>query len=302
MALLWLCFTVSGAAALALEMLWARSAGLAIGQTAPTAATVLACYFAGLAGGALLGRDPGSRPVQRRTATSRSALRSAPYGHWRCCGSAPARRDSDGWRPASRSAASRWWRWPYCPRRCAWGRRCQRSAAPSKPRGQAGWRSGLLYALNTFGGVLGIAAAGFGLPALDRCRMSATASSLLTSLLVGTLALVVDRRAPLLRRDAVRPGDARAAGRHVRLVVVAAGAGALAIGLEVLWTRLFAQILHNSVYSFAAVVLVYVLALAAGAALGAAGAAPRCASGTGRRGTARCRRWRPSAGCGCSST
>ena len=46
--LLWLCFSISGAAALALEVLWMRSAGLVLGATAPTAATVLACYFAGL--------------------------------------------------------------------------------------------------------------------------------------------------------------------------------------------------------------------------------------------------------------
>ena len=39
-------------------------------------------------------------------------------------------------------------------------------------------------------------------------------------------------------------------------------AGALGLGLEVLWTRLFAQVLHNSVYSFTAVALVFLLALA----------------------------------------
>src|SRR5439155_14778006 len=53
----------------------------------------------------------------------------------------------------------------------------------------------------------------------------------------------------------------------VRLRLVAAGSGALGLGLEVLWTRLFAQVLHNSVYSFAAVGLVFLVALASGAAL-----------------------------------
>src|SRR2546429_44468 len=55
----------------------------------------------------------------------------------------------------------------------------------------------------------------------------------------------------------------------VRLRLVAAGSGALGLGLEVLWIRLFAQVLHSSVYSFAAVALVFLLALAAGAALSA---------------------------------
>src|SRR5947208_16535526 len=53
------------------------------------------------------------------------------------------------------------------------------------------------------------------------------------------------------------------------LRLVAAGTGALGLGLEVLWTRLFAQVLHNSVYSFTAVVLVFLLAIATGAALAA---------------------------------
>ena len=61
--LLWLCFTLSGAAALALEMLWMRSAGLVLGATTPTAATVLACYFAGLGLGAVSARHSSHRPV-----------------------------------------------------------------------------------------------------------------------------------------------------------------------------------------------------------------------------------------------
>ena len=55
--LLWFCFWLSGAAALALEMLWMRSAGLVLGTTVHITATVLACYFAGgLVGTAILGQ------------------------------------------------------------------------------------------------------------------------------------------------------------------------------------------------------------------------------------------------------
>jgi spermidine synthase len=61
--LLWVCFGLSGAAALAFEMLWMRSAGLVLGTTALTAATVLACYFAGLGLGAACARQVSSRPV-----------------------------------------------------------------------------------------------------------------------------------------------------------------------------------------------------------------------------------------------
>src|SRR5919201_610072 len=50
---------------------------------------------------------------------------------------------------------------------------------------------------------------------------------------------------------------------------MAAGIGTLGVAVEVMWIVLFAQVLHNSVYSFAAVSLVFVLALAAGAGLSA---------------------------------
>ena len=59
------------------------------------------------------------------------------------------------------------------------------------------------------------------------------------------------------------------AAQRARLRLVAAGTGALGLGLEVLWTHLFAQVLHNSVYSFTTVILVFLLAIAAGAALAA---------------------------------
>ena len=64
-AVLAVCFAASGAAALALELLWMRSAGLVLGATAPTAATVLACYFGGLALGAAAGSGASTRPVRR---------------------------------------------------------------------------------------------------------------------------------------------------------------------------------------------------------------------------------------------
>src|ERR671937_1959657 len=75
--LLWLCFSISGAAALALEVLWMRSAGLVLGATAPTAATVLACYFAGLGLGAALARRAPARPIARYGVLELAAAASA---------------------------------------------------------------------------------------------------------------------------------------------------------------------------------------------------------------------------------
>ena len=112
---------------------------------------------------------------------------------------------------------------------------------------------------------VGIAAMGFGLPA----RIGVTASYLAVSgasALAGLVALAVGDAGAAAPRPVASGLPALA---PVRLRLVAAGSGALGLGLEVLWIRLFAQVLHNSVYSFAAVGLVFLLALAAGAALSA---------------------------------
>jgi len=61
----------------------------------------------------------------------------------------------------------------------------------------------------------------------------------------------------------------QARGQVGRLRLVAAGTGALGLGLEVLWIRLFAQVLHNSVYSFTAIALVFLIALTLGAVVAA---------------------------------
>jgi spermidine synthase len=86
----------------------------------------------------------------------------------------------------------------------------------------------------------------------------------IASATAGALALAVGDRG-----IATQAVPASPAAIHPRLHVVAAAAGALSLGLEVLWIRLFAQVLHNSVYSFTAVALVFLLAIAAGAALAA---------------------------------
>src|SRR5207249_4805943 len=119
-----------------------------------------------------------------------------------------------------------------------------------------------LYALNTLGGAVGIGAMGFGLPAAVGVQASYGVATA-TSALAGMLALAVGES------GTAAPPVAREPGRPARLHAAAAGAGAVGLALEVLWTRLFAQVLHNSVYSFAAVSLVFLVALASGAALGA---------------------------------
>ncbi len=260
--LLWLCFALSGAAALGLELLWVRSAGLVLGATAPTAATVLACYFAGLGLGAAAARGGAARPVRRYAFLEFGAAAGACWSLG--VFGASAWDGMQGMLAAGGAAAGVVIvAVAVLPATLCLGATLpvlgQALAAP----GAVAHRGGLLYALNTLGGVVGIAAMGFGLPAAIGVR----ASYLLVagaSALAGALALTV---AEIVRTAGACPVVGTIPRRRLRLV--AAGSGALGLGLEVLWTRLFAQVLHNSVYSFAAVSLVVLIALAAGAAVGA---------------------------------
>src|SRR5262249_14924016 len=78
---LWLCFMLSGAAALGLELLWLRSAALVVGATAATAASVLASYFAGLALGGLYAREARAHPVRRYGTLELAAAAAVPWSY-----------------------------------------------------------------------------------------------------------------------------------------------------------------------------------------------------------------------------
>jgi len=68
----------------------------------------------------------------------------------------------------------------------------------------------------------------------------------------------------VLPRTVIHPSALSGSGD---LLALAAGSGALTIALEVLCTRLLAQVLQNCVYSFASMLLVAIGGLALGAAL-----------------------------------
>ena len=265
--LLWVCFGLSGAAALAFEMLWMRSAGLVLGTTALTAATVLACYFAGLGLGAACARQVSSRPVRLygclEIGAAGGALWSVAVFWILTQDTAQVWLSTLG--SAGRVAAVALAILPTTI--------CLGATLPSLGQALAtfetvGRRGGFLYAINTIGGVLGAVAMGFGLPAVVGVRASYGIAAG-TSMLAGVIAIMIgDRHEPahvtLERTERLDISTGRG-----RLRFVAAGVGALGLGLEVLWIHLFAQVLHNSVYSFTAVVVVFLIAIASGAALAA---------------------------------
>jgi spermidine synthase len=260
---LWLCFTLSGAAALGLELLWVRSAALVTGATAPTAAAVLASYFAGLGLGAAFARRGTPRPVRRygflELAAAGFAMMS--YGVFAAAASEPAQRLLEAGGLLARVIVVSL---AVLPATLVLGATLPTLAPALATPKSVGPRGGLLYSLNTLGGIGGIAAMGFGAPAAIGVRASYWLTAAMSAV-AGALALWVgDDEPPPARGPTTRVRPA------LRLRAAALGAGFLAIGLEVLWVKLFAQVLHNSVYSFAAVSIVVLLAIALGAAIASA--------------------------------
>jgi spermidine synthase len=260
--ILWLCFFASGAAALALEVLWMRSAGLVVGATAGTTAAVLASYFGGLGLGGLLARERPPRPVRRYGFLELVAAAGALWSWlvFSASSSVPVLRLLESMGLAGKIGLVAL---AILPATVALGATLPTLGAALASPSTVGWHGGSLYALNTLGGIVGIGAMGFGLPLWIGVRASYLVTAA-TSALAGALALWVGDTGITAHAPAEHPASPPA-----RLRIAAAGGGFLAITLEVLWIKLFAQVLHNSVYSFAAVSLVFLLAIAIGAAAAA---------------------------------
>ena len=127
-----------------------------------------------------------------------------------------------------------------------------------------------LYAVNTAGAVLGVLLAGFLLPPFMGYRLSYV-TAILSSVLVGFLAVLVGRG--IEKQPVQDTGDKEERVAHVAsasppfLCFLAFASGFQALALQVLWTRMFSQVLQNTVYTFSMILIVFLIALAVGAAL-----------------------------------
>ncbi|HWP43503.1 MAG TPA: fused MFS/spermidine synthase, partial [Blastocatellia bacterium] len=158
---------------------------------------------------------------------------------------------------------------------------------------RVGLRVGSLYSLNTFGAVCGAFATGFVLiPAFGMMATTAVAAAL--NILLGLVALSFARNhevaPPVEEQEEIAParkakpaprktasGPARAAsGRNaerldrsgVAIVLVCfALSGFIALGYEVIWSRVLALIIGSSVYAFSIMLTTFLVGLALGASL-----------------------------------
>lgn len=268
-ALVYSLFFFSGIAALVYEASWSRLVGLAVGQTAEAAALVLAAYFTGLAVGQFLGGRLAPR-VQPLFAYGAAELVAAA---WACLvpallgwvgspagpGEVEAFRDSSGGRAA-------WCFLILLPATIPLGATLPLVVATLTAGTGSGRRGSLAYGLNTAGGVVGIVAATAFLMIVVGVRASGYLAAGVSAA-CGLMACVVAIR----RRDRSMSDVPGALAEKVEgpsaWAVLAAISGFGTLGLEVLYTRMFALVFHNSTYTFGAVVAVFLLALSLGAAL-----------------------------------
>ena len=294
-ALLAILVFLSGAASLVYEVLWLKELGLLFGSTAYAAATTLAVFFLGLAvGGAVFGRlSPRLRSPLRTYAWLELGIAASAVAYFLLLESYfrlygplyDTLADSPAAFNAARIALAMLALLP--PAALMGGTLPILGQHLVRRPDELGRIGSLLYAVNTLGAATGAFLAGFVLPlalGFDRAYLLAMAVNVAVAGLAWRLAGAAEAHgapAPEPAADRQPRSPQREKALRGRLAIPAADtacpawllatvaclSGAFALGLEVLWTRMFAQVLQNSVYTFSIILVVFLAALAAGSAI-----------------------------------
>ncbi|MBL8809909.1 MAG: hypothetical protein JNM43_07025 [Planctomycetaceae bacterium] len=284
MAVMGLLSFLSGAACLIAELSWNRQLGSLFGHTAETSAIVLGLWFAGMAIGYRVGLRfvqtiDGFRGYAVCEFIAAIGLATAPLTIYIAHASPPSPLIHHESLFISLPLRILITAISLGPVTIAYGATLpflsQMCVSTSTTADQSLRRLTFIYALNTAGAVPGTLIA----PSILFTSIGVKTSSYVAALcaaLCGFVALSLRPRAtahvanpPLL--NAVREGSSerlqargRAALPVARWTILAGLSGFVTLGLEVLYTRLFALIFHNSSYSFACVLATFLLALALG--------------------------------------
>jgi spermidine synthase len=275
-------FFLSGAAALAYEVLWMRRFSVLLGATAPAVAAALTAFFVGLGlGSYLLGRlaPRFNRPLRAfavlEIGTGLSALAVEPILRalqpvyaWLYDGSG----ESVALHLTLRVGAAVFA--VLVPATCMGGTLPVLAQLVAARAQSLGVRAGGLYTVNTLGAACGaLAVPAVLLPSFG--AVGALAAVVMTSLLIAACAFLL---APLAEaqatssRRAEPPLERRTKAQKARpmrggTLTLAFVSGTITLGLQALAARAFALVHENSVYSFATVVAVFLAGLGAGAAV-----------------------------------
>jgi len=285
---IWVCFFLSGGTSLVYQVVWLRMLALVFGHTVYAITAVLAAFMAGLALGSFL--------LSRYAARLRDPIRAYGWleiGVGLSCAAVPLLLRGvahlylglhQALGPSYGTFGVVQFALVLCllllPTTLMGG--TLPVLAQALARDERGLRGtvGGLYAVNTFGAVLGVVWAGYlALPELGTRTTSLAA--VVANVVVGLLALawsrvrsartaVGDGAAEALRAGASEPSRAWRIPRGLGawLTVAALGiSGAISMIYEVAWTRALALIMGSSTYAFSAMLVAFLLGIAGGSAL-----------------------------------
>ncbi len=277
---LYLCFFVSGAAALVYETVWQRMLTLVFGLQTMSVAAVLAAFLAGLALGArLFGgladrvRRPGWLYAVVEAGIGMAGWASGYFIEPLLRVFVSIHRGVDpGWLTSNLIRFALAFVALVVPSVLIG------ATVPIMARLVAQWSGsssagfGRFYAVNTLGAVAGAALSGFyllrelGVQASLQAAIAANGVVVLLALMAGGRAAIKSQSSKF---RAERPEARDPAHRRPRRFALLAAAltGALALGYEVAWLRLLAVYTLNSVYVFTMVLTVYLAALSVGTAI-----------------------------------
>lgn len=270
--ILYALFFASGAAALVEEISWSRQLGLVFGQSDHTAAVVLGSYFAGMAIGYLLASSRAARIAPLRL----YGVAEVSAGVWaalvptvidlveRFAPAALVDHPSVGVRTVARAGIGFL---TLLPATVALGATLPLMAqALAGERRSGPNRVAVAYAMNTLGALAGvIGATAFGLVIVGVRGSNYVAAGV--SVACGLVAIKIgDARHRAGAGEATGDAAGGPVGSLAFPLAIAAVSGFGLLSLEVLYTRMFALVLHNSTYSFGIVVALFLLGLAIGSA------------------------------------
>ncbi|MEM7393379.1 MAG: fused MFS/spermidine synthase, partial [Verrucomicrobiota bacterium] len=135
-------------------------------------------------------------------------------------------------------------------------------------REKLGRTASMLYFLNTLGAAIGAYTAGFHLPVWFGLT-GAYSVAIALAVLLGGVAIWLggEEQPPDLENPSMPDSSATSPLSMRTLCLLSAASGFVTLGLEVMWTRMFAQVLQNSGYTFSTVLVTFLFALALGGSL-----------------------------------
>lgn len=297
-ALLVICFTISGATSLILQVVWVRRLIGVFGASSLAIATVLATFMAGLALGSWLGGRWSDRLDRKRPPAGKRRPFQDPFFYYglaevlvglTALAILPL---IDEYRGAN---AWLWQQLGGTPWLLATARffltatvllipttamgatlplLTRRITQANSDLSALGSRLGILYAANTLGALCGAAAAGFWFVPLFGVSLSnqiAAGSAISLGVIVSVLSCrpakpATDLLSSLETLQSTKPSPPK----HRRLVLwLYACSGAIAMVLEVLWSRTLAIVNGSSVYSFTIVLCTFLVGISLGSAIAA---------------------------------